>query len=307
MIRLHLVSPAGVTPTVLARLDGEAGATNLTVAYGAALEPPGDVITADVARERADAVVSDLTALGLDEHGSVSFTNLEAISSARARAAKHAARGHGLDALVWHDLEGDARADAGPSVTYFVLMALAAVIAAVGIIVDSSVLIIGAMIVGPEYGPLSACAVGLFRRRLFAGLAAVTLGAGLIVAILGAAAITALFLAVGEVSGGFEPAGRFLTRFVSEPNGYSVVVALAAGAAGTIALAQGRQAMLAGVLVSVTTIPAAAAIGTDLVLGDFVDALGAFAQLTINLVCIMVASLLTLLAHDRLARRWHRG
>lgn len=305
VIQLRIISPNDLTPTIVSLLRDEHGATNLTVHADAAIEPAGDLLIVDVARERGNAVVEKLLELRLDERGSISLVSLEASASRVAATAEALAVGHGWDAIVWQQLDESARNDSARSVTYFVLMVLAALIATVGVLVDSAVLIIGAMIVGPEYGPLNAISVAIYRKRAYGVRAAIKLALGLVFAVVGAAVATEIFRLIDQVPADFETSDRFFTSFVTEPNVFSFVVALVAGIVGTIALAQGRQTALAGVLVSVTTIPAAAALGVDLVFGDWSDAGGAAAQLGINLVSIVFGAVATLIAHDRAWRRAH--
>ena len=57
------------------------------------------------------------------------------------------------------------REDATLSITFVTFLVLACLLAAVGVITDSPVTIVGAMVVGPEFGPLAGIAVGLVRRR----------------------------------------------------------------------------------------------------------------------------------------------
>lgn len=307
MLQVRVISPIHLTDQVVAHLRREHGATNITVHTGVALEPSGDLIVVDIARERGNAVVEDLVSLDLGRLGSISVLTLEASTSVGARHAEEAAVGHELDAILWEALEEDSRSDARGSVTFGALMVLAALIACVGVLLDSPVLIIGAMIVGPEYGPITSLSVALYRRRTYALPAAATLGWGLSAAVATSALATLVFRAVGEAPDGYQPSERFFTAFVTTPNVFSVVVALAAGVAGTIALAQGRQAALAGVLVSVTTIPAAAALGVDIVFASWSDAGGAAAQLGINVASIVAASILTLAVHDWTWRRVDRA
>lgn len=304
MLQLRIITPEHLTDTVLEHLRDDPGAINIALHPGSSVDPAGDVVVVDVVRERGNALMERLVELQLHELGSISIATLDAVTSARAEQAEVEAPGSELDAIVWQELEGRARGDSHWSITFGVLMAIAAVIAGVGVLVDSPVLIIGAMIVGPEYGPLSALAIGLFRRqRPVATRAASTLLSGLAIAVLAAAAATVLFLLVGEASLDNSPQSRFLTAFVTEPNFFSFVVAFVAGIAGTIALTRGRQETLAGVLVSVTTIPAAAAVGVDAVFGEWHDAWGGLVQLGINVTSIVLASVLTLAVHDRSERR----
>ena len=86
---------------------------------------------------------------------------------------------------------------------------------------------------------------------------------------------------------------------MTDPNAYSAVVAFVAGVAGTIALARSQATVVAGVLVSVTTIPAAAAVGVGLAAGQWGDAADGAIQLGINVVAILVAILVTLSVYDR--------
>jgi uncharacterized membrane protein len=80
---------------------------------------------------------------------------------------------------------------------------------------------------------------------------------------------------------------------------FTVLVAMAAAVAGMLALTQGRAGTLVGVLISVTTIPAIAAIGVGLAFARRSEVLGALAQLGINLVCLIVVGVATLAALRR--------
>nr|MDQ3351728.1 DUF389 domain-containing protein [Actinomycetota bacterium] len=95
--------------------------------------------------------------------------------------------------------------------------------------------------------------------------------------------------------------GRSLTAFITEPDAFSVIVAVAAAVAGTLALAHDRAGTLVGVLISVTTIPAIADIGVGLAFWDADEVVGAAMQLGINLVCLVVVGALTLAALRRVS------
>jgi len=303
VLQIRVISPSEITPQVVERLARDRGTASVAVHHKAGIEPEGDLIIVEVARERGNAIVDALVGMDLDVEGSISLISLEAHTSRRGHEAEIAAQGHGADALMWQELEEKARSDSFATVTYYVLMMVAVLIATIAIVLDSAVLVIGAMIVGPEYAPLQALAVSLYRRAPDARRALVTLLSGLAIGIVAAAAFTAILRAVDEIPADFSTGGNFFTAFVSEPNVYSFLIAFFAGIAGTIALAQGRQAALAGVLVSVTTLPATAAIGVDAVVEDWGDALDAFIQLLINLVALMLASIAALWVHDRAWRR----
>ena len=92
------------------------------------------------------------------------------------------------------------------------------------------------------------------------------------------------------------------TEYIYQPGWFSLITALVAGAAGTLALTSAKSAALVGVFISVTTIPAAGNGALALVFGRFHDAAGSALQLLINLTGIVAAAYLVLLArgHSRI-------
>jgi uncharacterized hydrophobic protein (TIGR00271 family) len=303
VLQIRVICPPELTPRVVEELSAEHGTASVAAHPASALSPEGDLVVVEVARERGNAVVDTLVALDVPARGAISIIALEAHTSRQGDEAQRLAAGHGVDALLWEELEERASEDARGSVTFVALMILASLIATIALILDSPVLVIGAMILGPEYAPLTALAVSIYRRRPGVRTATTTLLGGLVIAIAASALLTAGLRAIGEIDSGFASGENFFTKFVSDPGMYSFLVAFIAGVAGTIALAQGRQAALAGVLVSVTTIPAAAAVGLGAVTGDWAGAGASLGQLALNLAALLLASLATLWVHDRAWRR----
>ena len=183
-------------------------------------------------------------------------------------------------------------------------MVLATLIAAVGILTDSLILIIGAMVVGPEFGPLAGVCVAVVQRRLplaRRSLVALAVGFGVAIGatILGTLILRAVGTAPDELSAELHPA----TLFISEPSTWSVIVALLAGVAGVLSLTTAKSGALIGVLISVTTIPAAANVGVAAAYGDWGEFTGALVQLVINVLSILVAGIATLALQRAAYRR----
>ena len=132
----------------------------------AARKPEGDVILCDVAREDASVIVSDLRELEVDTEGSIAIEDIDSAISTAAGAAEKAAAGPALgDAVVWEEVESRTSENIELSAIFLAFMALACLIASVGIFLDSPILIVGAMIVGPEFGPIAGLCVALVQRR----------------------------------------------------------------------------------------------------------------------------------------------
>jgi uncharacterized hydrophobic protein (TIGR00271 family) len=306
MLQLRLISPPACTDAVEQMLVGDAGVVSVELRRGVAVKPAGgDVIVADVLREHANELVDRIQGLALDQLGEISIIEIEATRSEPARRASLGMRGRSSDVVVWTLLEARVHPDGVPSIAFFCFMAVAALIATVGIVVDSSILIVGAMVVGPEYGPLAAFAVAVYRRHFEAARIAIVvvlagLAVGVVTATLSSWAFNLLELEYSV------PADRFFTRFVTEPNVYSAIVSFAAGLVGVMAVALGRSGALTGVVVSATTIPAAAAIGVNTADAEWDEVLRGAVQLGINVVCLAAGSLVALVVYKYVHRSMQR-
>ena len=67
-------------------------------------------------------------------------------------------------APVWELIEARIRSDAVYAPSFYILLAIAGLIGAAGILTNSQILIVGAMVVGPEYNATMGVALGLGKR-----------------------------------------------------------------------------------------------------------------------------------------------
>lgn len=301
VIHLRCIVPADRCPGVLDHLAGVPGVAHVVHLPGAATVPPGDLLLVDVAREAANGVVEWLQSEGVHRAGSLAIEGTAAVISDAAAAADEAAPGAGSDALVWEEVEARVRQEQEATPSFLVFMAVAALLAGIGILIDSPILIVGAMVVGPDFGPLAALSVAAVRRRWRpAARAGASLLLGLVVAAVATLVGTVALRATGLAPDAYELTDRQLTAFISHPDGLALVVALLAGIVGMLSLTQARAGALVGVLVSVTTIPAVANVGVGAAYGAGDEVLGSLAQLGLNLAGLAVAGIATLAIQDRL-------
>jgi len=300
---LHLcvtVPPARVT-AVVDRLEATIGVAHLAHLVGASLRPPGDVVLCDVAREAADDLIEWLQEQGIDRDGAITLTVLDTVVSDAAERAEDAAPGHGTDALVWDELEAVVRDQATLTPSLLVVMAVASMIAGIGIVLDSPILIVGAMVVGPEFGPVASLSVATVQRRWAHAFGAlVTLLSAVIAGAVATYLLMLVVRATGSAPDGYILSERQLTAFISQPDILAAVVAVLAGVAGMLALTENRSGTLVGVLVSVTTIPAVANIGVAAAYGEGSEMAGAAFQLSVNITGLVLAGAVTLAVQDRL-------
>ena len=294
MIHLRIVAPRAHADAALDFLRATPSVINVIRLPDAATKPDGDLILCDVAREDGSRVITELRRQGIPHHGTIAIEYIDTAISDAARAAERAAPGAVGDAVVWETVRARTFEEAELSFTFVAFMVLATLIAAMGILTDSLVLIIGAMIVGPEFGPLAGISVAAVERRWeLVGRSAWALVVGFPAGISAALALTLLLDAAGVAPEAL-PNSRQATLFISHPDTYSVLVALAAGIAGTLSLTTVKSGALIGVLVSVTTIPAAANIAVAAAYADWDEWQGAQLQLAANLTAILIAGVGTL-------------
>jgi len=296
MLHLRLIAPGDRTDDVVRLIEKTVGTTHLVVLPGAARNPAGDVVMCDVAREAGDELIAGLRHLGLDETGSISVEDIDLSLSRRADQAEAEAPGEGADAVLWEHLAEATHEESTLSVTYLAFLTLATMLAACGVVLDNAILIVGAMAVGPEFGPLAGISTAVVQRHpRLATRSLIALVAGFAIAM----AVTVGFTAFMDVLGLFHRSElegkRPNTAFVYAPDAFSFVVAVLAGIAGTLSLTSAKSGALVGVAISVTTVPAAANAAVALAYGDTSQTTGSTVQLLLNLLGIVLAGTLTLL------------
>lgn len=299
MLHLRVIAPADLRDPILRVLEAQPGVAHVVLLPGAAVDPTGDQITADVAREAADDVVQRLKSLDVQHFGAITLEPLDTVLSSAAYHAEDVAGGDGADAVIWDELVSRTREESSLSVTYLMFLCIACLLAAIGVVTDSAITVVGAMVVAPEFGPLAALAVALVQRRMSLARRA---GAALLVGFPLAMVVTAI------ATLGFEALGLVqlttfseLTEvdFIYQVGPFSFVVALLAGAAGMLSLVSSKSAALVGVFISVTTVPAAGFAVVAATVGDWAVAASSVLQLLVNLLGITLAGVLTLAVYRR--------
>jgi uncharacterized hydrophobic protein (TIGR00271 family) len=300
VLHLRLVAPPEQAGHALELLEGSPAVCNIVHLPGSARKPSGDVILCDVARREASVIVEDLRELGIPHVGSIALDPIDTEISDSAAAAEEASEDLPFgDAVVWEEVEARTSEETALSINFVELMMIAALIAAVGILLDSPVLIVGAMVVGPEFGPIAGfCVATVQRRRDLAIHSASALGVGFVAAIAVTVAWSLLFRWTGLDSDGPGDVHPF-TAFISDPDFFSVFVAYLAGTAGVISLTSAKSGALIGVLISVTTTPAMANIGVAAAYEDWSEFGGASAQLGLNVAALALGGIARLYVQRR--------
>jgi uncharacterized hydrophobic protein (TIGR00271 family) len=257
------------------------------------------VVVAEVHPASVDSLLDTLGQHGVDD-SDITLTRVDVVGSTAATVEDAS--------LVWADVLGSANLNARVLARYLAFMVVAGVIAGYGVVDENQILIVGAMAVSPDLLPITAIAVGLVAGRgRLATRALCTLTLGLAIAAGFAALVTAIQNWLDTLPAAFTLQGASaalggLTHVSDE----TVVVALAAGVAGMLAL-ETRASSGVGVAISVTTIPAAAYLGVAAAVGKFSEALGTAAVLGVNVAMMVLGAVSTLTIQRAVSGRRAKG
>jgi hypothetical protein len=164
VLHLRIITPPDLTATVLRELAKDPGVTHVTADRGAATEPPGDLVSCDVVRASMNPLIRRLRSAGVSERGGVTLTELEAVISSAADHAQAEILTPEIDTVVWEEVSARTSDDSVFSMSFGALMVLAGIIAAIAVLTNNPVLVVGAMIISPDYGPMAALSVALVNR-----------------------------------------------------------------------------------------------------------------------------------------------
>jgi uncharacterized hydrophobic protein (TIGR00271 family) len=308
MLRVRVISPPGSTEHLVNRLGADPGVRNLVVLPGAARHPDGDAVQFELLTRFANPLLRELRAQAHED--SVIIEKVDAAISGPAAGPSGGSASYAEVAPVWELVEATIRGGGVYPPSFFILLIIAGLIGAVGILTNSQILVVAAMVVGPEYGAIMATALGINHRDHRAirdGLVALVAGFAM------AVAATLLFGLVirgaGQTPRPYELGLRPVSALINSPNLFSVIVAVLAGIVGVVSLTESRANALIGVFISVTTIPAAADMGLSAAYGSWPEARGSTLQLLLNVVLLIVVGAAGLLLQRLIWRRraWGRS
>ncbi|QNG36407.1 DUF389 domain-containing protein [Geodermatophilaceae bacterium NBWT11] len=308
LLHLRLTVPADRCGEVLAVLGAHVGVTHLVHLPGVVRRPDGDLVMCDVARESVDELVDELQRHGVERDGGIAIESIDTSLSETTDRSVRDAPGDGADAVVWDQVVQTADEESRLTLTFCAFLTIATLLAALAIVTDSAVLLIGGMVMGPEFSPLAGIALGLVHRhRAVIQHSVRSLTVGFAIATVLTIGFCLALRGLGWADVGDLLAERPATGFITRPDRWSFPVAFIAGVAGMLALTSSKSASLVGVFISVTTVPAVAAFSLGVAFGDWADAGRSVLQLGINVVGILLAAVLTLLVLKAVWRRVPRA
>jgi uncharacterized hydrophobic protein (TIGR00341 family) len=185
--------------------------------------------------------------------------------------------------ISFDELKQDIVEMTSPSSSTWVLTFLSAVVAAAGLYRNSATILIGAMVIAPLLGPSVGLSLSLVHQEKH--LFGISLREMIVRSV-----IAVVFSALLGMTLKVDPAlSEITSRIQSGPS--DIVLALASGAAGAIALCTGGSSTLIGVMVAVALMPPLVTAGL-LWGGGYTGWQGGLSLFALNLACIVVSGAL---------------
>jgi hypothetical protein len=289
--RFSITVPSDATDRLVGELRRTAGVVTVSVHRGAAVQPPGDVVDVEALNRAADAVLVAV------EHthkvGSLSVSSSQVASlSDRDHAAAISADS---DESTWEDATAGLRHHAQLTVNFLALMILGGVVAGCALCSSSTTqatALVAAAVIAPGFEPLAKLGLGVVLRQRTIVLRALRSALVGYVLLATAGAVTMLIMRAA----GTDLPQRFLhNRQVLElahPTTVALIISGCGAVAGAVMIAAHRIALLAGPLIALQLIPAAAMTGMALELGHGDLAARGLARVSIDIALVIAAALL---------------
>jgi hypothetical protein len=286
---LTIAVPSTATDPLTADLLTIDDVIGLSVSRGSSLKPPGDVVTVHVLNRGADEVLRRVA----EVEGPVSVVTAEAASFIDPAHDEKVEKD--VDEAIWEEMETGLRHQGRVTPNYVALMGLGGAVAAVGLVsepVPQVIAFVASAIIAPGFEPMAKIPLGLVLRRWsVVGRGLYSAAIGYAVLILSAAlAFWALQMA-GAVSHADLLNNPEVGR-ISKPDLPALLVSACGALAGIIMLAAYRRSVIAGPLIALTIIPAAALIGMAPVAGSWAVAVEGLERLAIDLGLIVLAGVI---------------
>lgn len=295
--------PSDSSDQLCRRLRALDGTLSLRLHRGVSVQPPGDVVEAEVLDRHLDAVMSVLDEAGLGEHASVSATTSSPASVVSAGQMTAVVRD--TSTSTWEEIELTLGRESTMTALKVVAMATVGVIAAAGVLTGALHLVIGAMVIAPGFEPLVRIALGVVQRDRSwrAGVVDSALGYGAL--LVGAAACAALLSATGtplpEGGATYHPAEALVSYWTTTTEA-SVVVSVAAALAGVLLVIARRAVLTAGVMIALALVPALTMVSVSAVAGDADLLSRAALRWAVDVAAVLVVSVVVLGLRRRVGR-----
>lgn len=279
--------PEESTDRLLAELTELDSVVSVAVMRGAAVKPRGDVVQVQALNRGADGVLRAAERAG--EHGQISIATGQLSGLIDPEHADEVA--DDVDESLWEEQETGLRHHSQRSSNFLILMATGGMIAACGLLATGTVqaiALVAASVIAPAFEPLAKIPLGLvLRRRQLARHALRSILSGYLLLLTGAGLTMLVLNAAGTVSERTFLGNSFV-HHLGHPPAVEIVITAGGAIAGIVMVMADRTQLIAGPLMAMALVPAAAMIAMALAVGELELAARALGRLAIDVGFVWV-------------------
>lgn len=297
--QIDVTVPSSVADDVAAELARHDGVLALTRQQDGSVKPPGDVLNLHVLNRAIDDVLAIIERAR--EHGPITVATVRT-ESVVATGAQDAVEDD-ADESPWEEFERTLRHHGRISTNYLALMALGGAIAVAGLLsppVPQALALAASAIIAPAFEPVAKLAVAILRGSLYRirrSLVSVVVGYLVLAAGGGVAFLVMRALGMGRPEILAKSEG---VHMVVDPTVADWLVGAGGALAGLVIITSFREAVLAGALIALALVPAAALVGIGVVSGDWTLALEGLQRTGADMALVVVLGGAVVLVKDRL-------
>jgi hypothetical protein len=303
--QIDMTVPDEATDELVKALEDHDGVLAVTLQRGGSVKPAGDVLSVHVLNRSIDSVLAAIERAR--EHGPITVATVRT-ESVIATGAQDAIE-KDADESPWEEFERTLRHHGRMSINYLLLMGIGGAIAVAGLLsppVPQALALAASAIIAPAFEPVAKFGVALLRGNLErTGRALTSMLVGyLILAATGGVAFLVL-RALGLAKPGVLASSEGV-HMVVDPTAADWLVGAGGALAGLIIITSFREAVLAGALIALALVPAAALVGIGVVSGDWTLALGGLKRTAADMGLVVVLGGAVVLFKDRFVHHGRR-
>lgn len=301
---MQITVPESMTDELVSDLRKLDGILGIRLQRSASVEPAGDVIDVDVLNRHLPALADVAARHGIGSQSGTSLSTSQPVSVVSLSSADAIA--NDLSEATWEEMDLVMAKESNTTFNGLVVMAIAGLVATLGIAQNSLHVVVGAMVIAPGFEPIVRAALGVVARsrawriglrQLLEGYAALVVGA----------VVAAAFLAAtgNDPRGGgasYLPSG-VLIEYWTTISATSVLIAFVGGVAGAVLVAANRSVLTAGVMIALALVPGASVAGIGVATADLGVAAAGALRWAVDVVLVGVAALAVLEVKRRTVHR----
>ena len=262
--QIEITVPPEHTDPLLDRLKGMKDIIALSVSRSASIKPPGDVVQIQALNRGCDEVMRAVATLSKNAHVIASTSDLASITDNQEQEAIE----NDTDNELWEEVETGLRQSTHITYNYALLMGLGGMVSATALAtrdIEMGIAFVSASIIAPGFEPLAKILMGVVLKSKAVAVRALwsfLAGYGVLVA---AAAITFAALRMTGVVIASEVAVNPELNAVMSNAAPQNIISFCGALAGMIMLTSHREETIAGAIMALELIPAAALIAAGAV------------------------------------------